>query len=145
MATLGQGQRPDVMPHYPHFLTEDTVVWTRFLEQQQYGIKRVWYDVRVGMSALEGTQADDMTQKIAAGLTRKRIDVVAEVGGGHWVIEIKPRANMMALGQVLTYTKLFAQEYQTGGEVHPVIICSEHDPDLLDEFDMLGIVCLQVD
>ena len=145
MAILGIGQKPDVMIHYPHMMAEDTAVWTKFLESEVVEIRRVWYDMRVGMSVLrmEGPQTQE--SRIAAGLTRKRIDVIASVGNDFWVIEVKPRANMYAVGQVLVYTRLFSQEYVTTGQVISVIVCGNSDEDLLDEFEDFGILVFETD
>lgn len=145
MAELGLGTKPVVRPHYPHMMVEDTIVWTKFLESKFIEIKEVWYDVRVGMPVFLGEGADERDKKIAAGLTRKRIDVVASVGGGLWVIEVKPYANMYAVGQVITYVRLFKQEYTSPGKVIPVIICDDYDMDLVDEFDELGVLVLKND
>jgi len=130
------------MPHYPHMLTEDTLVWTKFLKTDSHRLKEVWYDVRVGLPVLLDLGADDRERRIAAGLTRKRIDVVCHVGGGFWVVEIKPHANMYALGQTLTYSRLFSLEYTPGGQVIPVIVCDSYDEDLVAGFDELGVFVL---
>ena len=143
MAFLGPGQKAIVMPHYPHFLAEDTEVWTKFLKSNQIEIGAVWYDVRVGMSVLRNEGGDSMLSKIADGLTRKRIDVVAQVAGGIWVIEVKPYANMYAVGQVVTYQRLFVKEYAITKTVAAVIVCDDYDEDLLDEFDEFGILVIR--
>jgi hypothetical protein len=145
MVDIGLGTKPVVRPHYQHMMVEDTIVWTKFLESKFVEIKEVWYDVRVGMPVLVGDGSDDTLNRIAAGLTRKRIDVVASVGGGLWVIEVKPYANMYAVGQVITYVRLFKQEYTSPGRVVPVIICDDYDEDLVDEFDELGVMVLKND
>jgi len=142
LAYLEPGQKPDIMPHYPHLMTEDTAVWTKFLQTDAWRIKEVWYDVRVGLSVPLPLGASLLDKRIADGLTRKRIDVVARVGGGYWVIEIKPYANMLAVGQALTYARLFAAEYTLQGDIVPVIVCDSYDPDLLDEFDEFGVLVL---
>lgn len=145
MAILGSGQKPNVMVHYPHMLAEDTDVWTRFLESRVIDIDEVWYDLRVGQPVAVRQGASEMEQRIANGLTRKRIDAVCRVAGGFWVVEVKPYANMVALGQALTYSRLFKQEYTDVGEVLPVIVCDGVDQDLIEEFDELGVLVLAND
>lgn len=145
MVDLGLGRKAIVAPHYPHFLAEDTQVWTKFLRTDAHRIKEVWYDVRVGMPVFLGMAASDVEKRIAAGLTRKRIDAVCQVGGGFWVVEVKPYASMLAIGQVLTYVRLFSAEYTVYGEVIPVIVCDNYDEDLVDEFDELGVLVLKND
>lgn len=143
MATLGPGQIAMVMPHYPHMMAEDTIVWTKFLTKDSKMLKEVWYDVRVGLSVPLPLGASVLEQRISDGLTRKRIDVVARVAGGIWIIEVKPFASMYGLGQVLTYQRLFVQEYEHEGDVIPVIICDQYDEDLLDEYDEFGVLVLK--
>lgn len=145
MADLGPGQKPVIRPHYPHMLQEDNAVWTRFLETDSFRLKEVWYDVRVGLPVSLPVGASEMERRIAAGLTRKRIDVVCSVGGGFWVVEIKPYASMLAVGQVISYTRLFRLEYATEGQIIPVIVCDAFDEDLVDEFDELGVLVLMND
>lgn len=140
--SLGPSQKPMVMPSYPHMLAEDTEVWTKFLQSAFRGVKEVWYDVHVGKSVPLPIGTSDLEQRIARGLTRKRIDVVAAVGDVLWVVEVKPYANMTALGQILTYTRLFIQDYAFSGEAKPVIVCDEIDEDLTEEFADLGVMVI---
>lgn len=126
-------------------LAEDNAVWTRFLQTDIGMLKEVWYDVRVGQPVLLPVGASNLERRIAAGLTRKRIDVVCSVGGGFWVVEIKPYASMLAVGQVISYVRLFAIQYTVPGELIPVIVCDSYDEDLLDEFDELGVLVLMND
>lgn len=142
MAQLGNSQLPIVMPSYPHFLAADTDVWTRYLQDPLAPISEVWYDVHVGQAMRVLPDADPMTQRIAAGIGRKRIDVIAKVRQGFWVIEVKPIASMGALGQILTYTQLFINEYEVDGEVWPVIIADEVDEDLRLQFDFMSVVVI---
>ena len=126
-------------------LQEDNAVWSKFLSTDADLLKEVWYDVKVGLPVLLPVGASDLERRIAAGVTRKRIDVVCSVAGGFWVVEIKPRASMLAIGQVISYYRLFILEYAPAGQVFPVIVCDSYDEDLVDEFDELGVLVLQND
>lgn len=144
MVDLGRGQKPIVMTHYPHLLMEDTEIWSAYLADPVAPIKKVWYDVHVGQSMSLPVGASDVDKRIAAGVSRKRIDVVASVGGGYWVIELKPFGSMLALGQAISYSRLFIRYYAPDGEVWPVVICSEVDADLIDDFEAAGVVLIKV-
>lgn len=144
MAALGVSQKPIVMPSYPHLLAEDTEVWSAYLEDPIAPIKEVWYDVHVGQGVTLPVGVDSLTKRIAAGITRKRIDVVCKVGGGYWVVELKPFGSMLALGQVFAYSRLFIRDYEPDGEVWPVVICNEVDPDLFEQMEYLGIAVIVV-
>jgi len=119
---------------------EDTRVWTRFLESGDIVLQEVWYDVHVG-AMVKGDWADDsVTARIAAGLTRKRIDVVALMDGRYWIIEVKPIAMHFAIGQVLVYESLFVREFEPERETWPVIVCDHVDADVIPECKRLGVV-----
>jgi len=139
---LAPGQKPFLRPHYPHMLAEDNAVWSKFLQADADRIQELWYDLRVGQPVYISPDASDMERKIALGLTRKRIDVVCLVDGDFWVVEIKPYASMLAVGQALTYARLFALEYEVEGRIIPVIVCDVIDADLVEEFDEFGILVL---
>lgn len=142
MAVLELGRKPAIMLHYPHLLKEDNAVWDKFLQKNLDRIKKVWYDVRVGQPVLLPVGASDMERRIAAGLTRKRIDVVCFVDDGFWVVEVKPYASMLAMGQVISYHRLFEIEYPAAVPAIPVIVCDTLDADLVDKFDVLDILVL---
>lgn len=142
MDELGPGQKALIRPHYPHMLYEDTQIWTKFLKTDAERIQELWYDVRVGKPVYLGESATEMELKIAGGLTRKRIDVVCRVNGDYWVVEVKPWASMLAVGQVIAYARLFAMNYGVNARVIPVIVCDASDEDLIEQYDELGIMVL---
>jgi hypothetical protein len=78
-------------------------------------------------------------EAVALGVSRKRIDVVAKVEAAWWVIEVKPYASQTALGQAVSYVRLFAQEYGVAGPVVPVVVCCAADEDLREDFRRLGV------
>ena len=140
MGSLGPGRDAVVRPAYPHMLREDNLVWTRFLESGDFEVKEVWYDVHVGAQVQGVWDGDSVNARIARGVTRKRIDVVALVDGVYWVIEVKPIARHIAIGQVLVYENLFVKEYEPELETWPVIVCDRVDEDVIPECARLGVV-----
>lgn len=121
-------------------LGEDTAVWTRFLASGDINVDEVWYDVHVGLPVLLPVGSDSIIKRIADGITRKRIDVVAIVDSVYWIIEIKPMATMFAMGQVLVYERLFEAEFQPDLEAWPVLVCDTVDEDVIPECERLGVV-----
>jgi len=135
---LGPPQPPEIRRSYPHLLPQDTTVWTRWLEHNAHRITGVWYDVHVGTPVQVDDRAPDWLRRVAAGVTRKRIDVVAKAPPETWVIEIKPYGSYTALGQALVYSRLFRVEHQPYLPVVPLVICAEIDPDIVDDFVAYG-------
>lgn len=142
MAELGPSQKPIVMPSYPHLLAEDTAVWTRYLKSPIVPIKEVWYDIHVGKPTKTAGGPGTLEARIAAGISRKRIDAVCRVAGGYWVVEIKPFGSMLAVGQVVSYARLFVQEYRLDGEVWAVIVCDQADEDVILLCEDLGVIII---
>lgn len=142
MAEIGPGAIPMVSTSYPHMMAADNEVWTRFLESGMIEIERVWYDVHVGNEVKGDWQDNDVRQKISRGLTRKRIDVVARVEGDYWVIEVKPVAMHFAVGQVLTYERLFIELYSPELATRPVIVCDMCDTDIINVCQLNGVMVI---
>lgn len=140
---MGDHRLPTIMPNYPHMMAEDRDIWTAFLEGAEYDIEKVWYDVHCGLGMPVPGGAASMEYKIAQGVTRKRIDVICTVKNEIWIIEIKPHANMGALGQIITYEKLFREEYSTPYKIIPTILCWTLDPDISEILSKIGVRILQ--
>lgn len=145
MVDLGSGQKPVVMTHYPHMLAEDIGVWSKYLRAPLVPISKLWYDIHVGGGIEVRLDATEVEKSVALGVGRKRIDVVCRVGGGYWVVEIKPFASMLAVGQALCYGHLFTKEYSPDGDVFPVVVCDSADSDLRDAYDDFGVAVIQND
>jgi len=120
----------------------DRDVWTRFLEAEAFPITEVWYDVHVGEGLRLPADAPQLDQKISSALYEKRADVIARVGSQLWVVEVKPKADMTALGQIITYRELFLQKYRPAESVLGVVVCDQVDDDLLLIFEAIGAVVI---
>lgn len=122
------------MTHYPHMLSEDTDVWTQYLKRPVKPILEVWYDVHVGFGLANSFIGDPLGARIARGVLRKRIDVVCLLEDAIWVVEIKPWASMLALGQAISYYRMFVTEYLITKPACPVVICDSVDEDLISVY-----------
>lgn len=145
MATLENGVRPEVLRKYPHMMPQDSRIWTRYLLSNHMRSNEVWYDLHVGNAVVLPEGSSEAMQRVSDGVTRKRIDVVARIGGGFWVIEIKPIGTMAALGQAVTYRNLFAKEYAGAAESVPVVLCALIEEDIIETADDLGVLVLALE
>lgn len=135
---------PIVQTSYPHMMAEDVAVWSEFLKDPPIDIEGVWYDLHVGRGISPVDTGDVLARRIAAGISRKRIDVVALIPQGFLVVEIKPVASFLALGQALAYSRLFVLEYQPTAAVMPCVVCGQADEDLVEDFEELHVVLIIV-
>lgn len=142
MVLLGMMQKPVVMPHYPHMMAEDIEVWSRYLASPVVAIEGVWYDVHVGRGMEVSKNATEVEKRVAAGVGKKRIDAVCRCEGVLWVVEVKPVAGMLALGQAVNYTNLFVREFAPLQPVMAVVVCDRFDEDVVESAEVVGVTII---
>ena len=138
------GLKPVPAPKYLHMMPEDSEIWTRFLKNADVVIDEVWYDVRVGQAVEVASGRPDWMRRWADYSTRKRIDVVARRGCDYWVIEVKPLAGMVALGQAIYYGEAFRKEYRPPRGVISAVVTDSVDQDVRSIFEQYGVVVFEV-
>lgn len=145
MSELPIGKKPEVMRKYPHMMPQDSRIWTKYLLSNHLRSNEVWYDLHVGNAVVLPEGSSAAMQRVSEGVTRKRIDVVARIGAGFWVIEIKPIGTMAALGQAVTYRNIFAAEYAGAAESVAVVLCALIEEDIIETADDLGVLVLSLE
>lgn len=124
---------------YKHMLSDEAELWTRFLKAEEVEFLELHYDVHVGtLPDLPADTSPEMA-KLAESIYRKRIDVVMETEEEIWIIEVKPRAGMSALGQLLTYEILFRREFAPEKDTHLAVVCERLEQDAEDLLTLHGI------
>jgi len=144
LVDIGKGQTPAILPKYKHLMPEDTILWRRFISNGQYLPDECWYDIRVGQGITLPGKRPGWMDKFAEYSYRKRIDIVWRKGGDYWVVECKPGAGVVALGQVIYYGWAFEREYQPTRPIIRAIITDYLDQDLLDLMQIFGVVVFEV-
>ena len=117
------------MRKYPHMIGEDTEVWNRFIIRFPNRFDTVDYDVHVGKGVDTSPLQDKADQDYWSGLTKKRIDVIGYKNSLITIIEVKNRATLFTLGQVLGYRFLYLRERPEQNSVLILIICHKIDQD----------------
>ncbi len=143
--SLGPGEKPVVRTKYAHMLTEDHAAWTAFLQSEWNLLDEVWYDVHVGVPMALPKDSPNYMRAVVEGVSRKRIDVVGRENRNLWIIEVKPFANMTAIGQVVTYARLFNREFEMALLAQPMIVSKTLDRDILEIGEHLGVKMLALD
>lgn len=120
----------------------DTRVWRRFLARGSVSFNRLDYDVSLGGKGAAAVPSSSDYYGMWAQLMKKRVDVVGWVSGQVWIIEVKPVANLAALGQVLAYRFLYNEERRPRVETLPIVVCGSLDADLGPVYDYYGVQVL---
>ena len=109
---------------------EDIAVWERYISKNPARFESVDYDFRVGTGAEVDPNHPEEMQRDHTILTQKKIDAVAYVGSFVYLIEVKPIADMKALGQILTYHKLYTVDNPQELAVRKMIVCGSIEREL---------------
>lgn len=121
------------LPKYPHLAPQDVAVWELFITQNPQAYTSVDYDFRVGRGALAPLGTPDNLVRDLTSLTQKRIDAVGwHPDGSVDIIEVKPRANLAAIGEVISYNLLFVLDTKNPPVRTRRIIAKQSDPDVED-------------
>lgn len=115
---------------YDHMGPQDVAIWERFIAAYPDAYQTCQYDVPVGTPPQFDTTVNPATDGNVARLYMRKIDVVGFKQGGIDIIEVKPRAGMSAVGQVVGYRELYTRDYKPAVLPKAVIITDRSDPDL---------------
>jgi hypothetical protein len=139
---------PPLEPHDSSYMRNPTgmalaeaAVWHAFRRTNAGRITQLYYNVHVGTVPGDDPNASDADRRLRAQLYAKRVDVIALAPPETWVIEVKPRANPSALGQLLVYVPLVTARCPSWPRLRPMIVAASIDADAATLCHSLGITC----
>lgn len=115
---------------YDHMGPQDQAIWERFIAAYPTAYETCQYDVAVGTPPQFDTTVNPATDGNIARLYMRKIDVVGFKPGAIDIIEVKPRAGMSAVGQVVGYRELYVRDHKPALLPKAVIVTDRSDPDL---------------
>jgi len=124
---------------YPHLRAEESKIWDRFIEKNPQFFTEVIYDARVGESRDYSDYPEDKIREDLEYLSKKRIDVIGLIGDDVYVIEVRPKANLSAVGNALGLAELFRDVAPTYKIIIPAIITDEILPDMPELCRRMGV------
>lgn len=117
-------------PKYPHLLPPDIQVWDAYLAEHPLDQHQIAYDVRVGTPPPVNTDLPAKYKAMAWDLTMKRIDAVLFLKHEIVIVEITHTCGFTALGQILSYPKLYQDTYFPNLPVNPLLVTRRLLPDM---------------
>ena len=121
---------PALLGWYPNMAKRDAVIWERYLRHQAINFRGFAYNVALGGMVKEDPEATPEELTGFQYSTAQRIDVVADRGSEHWIIEVRHQARIGAVGSVMGYTMLALREPWTELPLVPVVITDNMSPDV---------------
>lgn len=132
------------LPKYPHLRPRDVRIWEAFISTHPLFFDRVDYDIKVGKGIELPPEAEEPYSSDMKYLTKKRIDVVGYKDTDIYIIEVKPRAGLQALGQAKGLAELYRIEGPSDRAIYPCIITDIEMPDIRELSMKMGIKYLIV-
>ena len=125
---------PSWRGRYAHMRDVEVPLWNRFLDLYGVGFEAFEYDVRVGPPSGAAAGFDAQTQAVFADLSRLRIDAVGYRPGEVWLLEVMPYAGPSAVGKLVGYGVLFAQDRQPAERVRLGLVTDRFTPAMAEVF-----------
>ena len=132
------------IPKYPHMLPVEAELWDKFLRERTPEFIKLEYDVHVGDVPPPPETLPDYLKGMFQSVYSKRIDVVAHDPDKIYVIEVKPRAGMTALGQVLAYKFLYERDFKPIVPVEMRLVCERKEMNIDEIAAPYGVYIWQV-
>jgi len=124
---------------FVHLLPLERPIWARYLASTTEEFLSLVYDLHLGEGAPVDPALSLGTQAIVAAVSRKRVDVVGETVDAIIIFEVKPRAGMGAMGQLLNYKGLYLREVGPTKPVRTMVVCERVEPDVTRAYAQYGI------
>ncbi len=121
---------PKKLHRYPHMFPGDIAIWERFLEKHAEEYTGFSYDIKVGKGAKLPSSTPEEYARMADILSKYRIDVVGFKPGLIEIIEVKPEASTVAIGQVMSYVELYKRDFKPTLPVIGAIVTDRFIPDI---------------
>jgi len=116
----------------------DIAIWERFLELHGKEYTGFDYDVKVGLGTQPLRPTTPEYARMQDILSKYRIDVVGHKDSSLEIIEVKPQASTVAIGQVVTYVELYLRDFKPTLPVTGAIVTDREIPDISHLTSRLG-------
>lgn len=115
---------------YPHMKQHEGEIWERFLKRIPWTPVTIKYDVRLGEGVPVAPETPEWVARMAWALSTKRVDVMVETRNEWIIVEVKQRAGLSAVGQLLGYLSLFVRQFRPAKSIRMVLVCERVAPDM---------------
>lgn len=115
---------------YPHMFPHDIEIWERFLDKHGSTYTGFDYDIKVGSGTPHAPDLPPNYARMQDILSKYRIDCVGYRDSRIYIIEVKPEASTVAIGQVIAYANLYNFEFKPPQDVIAMIVTDREIPDM---------------
>lgn len=108
---------------------EESIVWGQFLAKFNKLYDRFDYDLRVGKGVEVAENIPEKFRQDYVALTQKRIDAVGYKNNRAHIFEVKTRATLSPIGQLIGYKSLFISTFPNIPVDTINLVCSQLLPE----------------
>jgi len=116
---------------FPGMLPREIIIFKAWLSRHEKDYDRFDFNVRVGRGSDPGPGWDAATRAMAIMNSQKRIDAVAWHGNQPVIIEVKDRAGLSVVGQLVGYRALWPAAFPGTPTPKLLLVTNRPSPDLL--------------
>jgi hypothetical protein len=124
---------------YPAMLPAEIAVWRAWLQLHQGEYDRFDYNTRVGPGYDPGGGVPQYIRDMSIANTKKRIDAVAWKGSQPLIVEVKVRAGLSAIGQLLGYITHWRLENPHSPPPQSLLVASALAPGVQEVLDKYSL------
>lgn len=124
---------------FPQMTVNESAIAHAWLMEHADEFDDVEFNRRVGNSLELGPEYDAATQRQAALLSQKRIDIIGFSGNAVTIVEVKLRISLSAMGQLMGYAVLWQAENPGTSEISMVAIGHDALIDVVEVLQAHGI------
>lgn len=136
---LGPEYPPTYNGYPPRMSPEDYEIWQRWFPAHRQEIKRLWFDVGLGLPD-QIPETEDANQLLGwIRNTQKRADVIAETEKEILLIELRFNAQLNAIGRLSGYVLLIKDDNPFTKPIRPMLITNKQDSEVERLGKALGI------
>jgi hypothetical protein len=136
---IGQEVGPDYRGVPRRMSTEDVDLWYRFRERHIIKPTKLLFDVGVGRGKVDQIGIPSDWQDFWMRETQRRIDLLAIEPSRQIIIEFRKRALANALGRLIVYRQLLAQDPISPLPLETWLVTDTKDPELEALFAEHGV------
>lgn len=123
----------------------DRLIWSRAIERGLIHPAYLWWCEPLGnVPAWVHEIPDPVRRNWCVQTWSKRPDVIYLEGDAYRIVEIKPYASYVALGQAIVYGALAAARNTSGKPTWPTILTDQPDPDIVAAANAHGVNIIEL-
>jgi hypothetical protein len=135
---------PAIPPRFPGLRTPENIIWATWLASNGSQYDSFEYNVRLGPGVDIGSSHHPNDRKAAQQNTQRRADVIGMRGDLATIFEVKERAHLGAIGQLLGYSNLWLNDNPGAAKPTLIILTGRLSPGVKQTADAQGIACVVI-